>query len=273
MHGSGERHQRRTSPLVWVACGCAVAVFVIGLVVALVVVQATSKARELAREMQDPAAREERARETLNAARLPDGYHPMMSFSLPFVMEVALLSDQPPDENGEPQPWEERGFLYLEMLSIGNQQEELRAFFEGRTNDPRALRSSGINVRVREVIARGEVDRSQLDGAAISWVAHRGSFDAAGAASDGITTLILIECGEKRRLRMGIWFAEVDETDLDFVEQVQAASAGATTRTAPSAATEDGDGPEEADGVVDWTGTPADGAAIAELLEPLRPCA
>lgn len=235
-------NEKKTSPLVWIGCGCAVAVFFIGLAAALLVIKGVDEARELAEEMSDPRARTAKVMETLNAERLPEGYHPMLGFSLPFVMDLAILSDLPSDpESGEPQGWRERGFIYIEMLSLGRQQDELRAFFAGETNDPRALRRSGINVDVREVIARGVIDRAEIDQAEVMWVAHEGTIDAAGSRSDGITSIILMECGEARRMRMGIWFAPLPEAGLEE----------------PAA----------------LAGTPADGEAIAEFLAPLRPCA
>ena len=58
--------------------------------------------------------------------------------------------------------------------------------------------------------------------ARLLWAAHRGGVEARGQRGDGLTTLILVECEENQKLRLGIWFgpdpepdAPLDEADWD----------------------------------------------------------
>ena len=126
------------------------------------------------------------------------------------------------------------------MFSFGWQRDELRDFFDGKTNDPEVLRQQNINLDLGEILARGEAAHPQ---ATVRWVAHEGGVGGmGGGSSDGLVTLLLFECGDSdRRLRFGIWYA-------------------------PDPRQETGD--ENAD----LTGTPADGAAVEAFVASFRPC-
>jgi hypothetical protein len=193
----------------------------------------------------------------LGAATLPAGYYPMLGLSVPFITDIAMLSDKPSDDSGEPQGFDQRGFIFFEMFNFGREQEELREFFEGKTDDARVLRRHNINLRVGERLANGEVNR---DDSEILWVAHRGRIDVMGTRQNGITTLILFDCPEDRRLRMGIWFAPMP------------GATEAEREEAEEKAVEAVDGADAAPSELDLTGSPADRVAVEAFVSGLRPC-
>lgn len=226
-----------TSPWVWIGCGClGMAVLIVASVAGLFYV-GSRMARDFATSMEDPAAQQPRALAVLGADRLPDGYHPLVAMTIPFIVKLAILSDEEPGADGRVERFGERGYIYLDFLRLGN-QEELLDFFEGRTDDPRVLRRQNINLRLEEQLARGEIEREDVK---VLWVAHRGEVTLSTGSGEGITTMLLFECEKDRRQRLGIWFGP----DPD---------------------------PEAAAEALDLAGTNADPAAITGFLEPFRPC-
>ncbi len=238
-----------TSPWVWVGCGCGIAVLVgVAALVALGFLGAR-KAREIRHDMTDPESRTEKVLGVLGTDAVPDGYYPMIGLSIPFLMDMAILSDLPVKDDGEPQGFDKRGFIYIAMISLGRQQKELRDFFAGRTESPDVLRRQRINLDIGERLANGKVERPDAE---VLWVAHRGDVDVMGSRSEGITTLILIDCPQDRRMRMGIWFGP--EPAVEAAVEAAAASE-AVAGTAP-----------------DLTGTNADQEVITRFLAHMRPC-
>lgn len=232
--------EQKTSPWIWIGCGCALAVFLVAAVVVGFGVLGVRKAQQIAEELETPEGRERAVLRTLGSDRLPDGYYPVVGIQIPFVMDMAILSDQPLPE-GDPDDAEfgERGFIYFKMITFGSQQQELRDFFEGRTDDPDVLRENNIDLRVREVVGRGEAEHP---GSEVLFVAHRGRVRALGSsANEGLISTILIDCPDDERMRMGIWFGP----DPD---------------------------PEAEPDALDLTGTVGDAQEITSFLAPFRPC-
>ncbi len=195
-------------------------------------------AKRVEREMRDPAARTAKAQRLLGTTALPDGYHAMVAFSIPFLMDVAILSAQEPDEKGVIRDFGERGLIYVQFIRAGQDEQELRDYFEGKTSDPRVLRENNIDIDADEIIGRGVV---QLADATLMYVAQRGRVSAQGFEGGGVTSLGLIDCPADQRLRMAIWFGP-DPSPGWSVEEV------------------------------DLTGTPADEAALAEFMGRFRFC-
>lgn len=225
---------------VWVGLGCLVAVVAaVGAVVALSWF-GYQKVKEVEAEMRDPEARASAVLSVLGADALPEGYHPLVGFSVPFLMRVAILTDRPPEQDGSPGGgFEERGFVFIEMLRRDSGRDELRDFFEGRTDDPQVLRDHDIRIDAEEVLDRGAIE---LDDATVLWLASRGRVRMSGSSSQGLTTLLLFQCGvADSRGRLGIWFSPDPDPDTP--------------------------GPE-----LDRTGTAADPEAIRAFVEPFSVC-
>ena len=229
-----------TSPWVWIGCGCLVAILLVVAAVGGLGYFGMRQAKQLEEDLRDPDARRSKALEVLGAETLPEGYYPGVALSIPFLMDMAMLSDREPEPGAEPQPLGERGLFYLDVFSFGRQRDELRDFFDGKTNDPEVLRQQNIDLDLDEVIARGEAAHPQ---ATVRWVAHTGDVGGMGSAdAGGLVTLLLFECGDgDRRLRFGIWYA-------------------------PDPRVESGDDTASLDG------TPADGAAVEAFVASFRPC-
>jgi hypothetical protein len=230
----------QTSPWVYVGCGCgAAAILGVAALVGLLVFGAR-KAQELGEELKDPGSRQERVISVLGGD-IPEGYYPVIGMEVPFIMEMAMLGDQPPGEDGElDDPMGERGFIYMRTRARKSKREKLEDFFEGRTNDLDALRKSNINLGRGEMIDRGAFE---LEKFGVRWIAQRGEVSMGRGRSSGITSVILVECPNDTSAaqRIGIWFGPE-----------------------PASAEEGAE--------ADLTGTPADEEALRHFLGHFAPC-
>ena len=226
-------------PWVWVGCGCVGAIVALVLIVAGLGFWGAQKARELGETMTDPEARTEKALEILGAEALPDGYFTVAAFAVPFVFDFAVLSDQPPAEDGQPSEPARNGFIFMSFPAFGDGDEELYDFFEGRTDNVDSLKRERFNVDLKERLATGRLDRAEDQ---ILWVSHRGAVesDEIDDSHEGLVTMMLLECDDDRR-RVGIWFGPD-----------------------PS--------PESPAASLDLTGTVGDESEIESFMRPLEPC-
>ena len=192
----------KTSPWVWVAVGCGGFLLVCVLGAVGLGFLGFRWAKGLEATLKDPVARTDKVTGILGCEELPEGYYAMVGMSIPFVMDLAVLTDVEPVDGEEPHDIDERSFIYLEMLSFGKQSQELRDYFEGKTDNASVLRQNNINIRVDEIIKRGTIDRPNGN---LLYLVQRGSLDAFGTDLDGYTAMILIDCPGDRRTRMGFW--------------------------------------------------------------------
>ncbi len=223
----------------WVGCGCIGAIGAIGILVVTLGFWGVRQAQRFGEEIKDPAARSEKALSALGASEIPDGYHAVVAFSIPFLLEVAVLSDRAPDESGRPPSIGEHGFIYVSYPAFGQDQRKIRDFFEGKRDDFDELGRHRIDLELDERIANGRISREDDD---LLWVSHRGTIDTddAGRSKEGLVALLLIECGDSRN-RFGIWLGPDPDPDAEASK-------------------------------LDVTGTVADPEAIETFMNPIHPC-
>lgn len=200
---NGEK--KTTSPWVYVAAGCG-GILVLGVVaLAGLGYGAFRFGKQIEKDLKDPAARAAKVKAVLGADTLPDGYHPMIGMSIPLIMDMAMLSDREPGADGQVHGPGQRGFIYVRVLSAGSNEKELRDYFEGKTNDDSVLRRNKVNIHVRdqEVIRRGLVE---TNGYPVMYLAQRGDMQMNETRSRGVHSLLLVDCPQDERMRMGIWF-------------------------------------------------------------------
>jgi hypothetical protein len=211
--------EKKGFPWGWVLGGCAIAVVLIIIAVVGGGYFLYNKAQEFSEDMKDPKKREAKVMEVLGAETLPEGLHPIIGFSVPMVMDVAILGDEPSTEYGEP-PGDpgERGFIYFSMISSGHQRQELQEFFEGKRSNSSMLRQYDVDIDVREVLGRGELESK---GQKIRWVSHRGDRRHTSSSKTVLMTMMLFECPDKdRRMRLGVLFAPDPGVEVQ-AEQVE----------------------------------------------------
>jgi len=230
--------EKGTSAWVYVGLGCLLSVLMVVAGVISIGYFGYQKFNVLKKEMTDPVARTAKAKAVLGSDELPNGYYAMASFSIPFVMDMAILSDRRPERDGRTRGIGRWGYVYFRFLQRGRDQEELREYFQGKSADASILRKHNIRLEHQEIIKRGLVE---LPAERLLYVAQRGDVRMHGSRHHGVTTFILIQCPSDESERMGIWFGPD-----------------------PS--------PNKPVGLTDFTNTPADEGAIREFMSHFRPC-
>jgi hypothetical protein len=200
---NGEK--KATSPWVYVGIGCVVLLFLGVVAVAAIGYGAFRWGKQVEKDLKDPATRTAKVKAVLGADTLPEGYHPMIGLSIPLLMDMAMLSDREPGPDGQAHGPGQRGFIYVRVLSADSNEKELRDYFDGKTNDDSVLRRNKVNIHVRdqEVIRRGVVE---TNGYPVMYLAQRGDLQMNETRSQGVHSLLLVDCPQDERMRMGIWF-------------------------------------------------------------------
>jgi hypothetical protein len=269
---------KKTSPWVYVGCACGVLVLL-----ALAAIVATTwfgyrAAKNVAEGFENPEKRAERARAVLPYDTLPEGYQALGAFSIPFVVDLAFFSTEPVDEpatpDAEPAGTEpvqtesteleasasdsapateasgpeihadvdldfgERGLVYLVLRRLGKERADLDRYLRGEGPTPDWMGKGNVNVESDEVIRNGQLTAG---GAKLSYTARRGKVTTNGEDRDGLFAFFLATCPDDEKARIGIWFAPDPEPGRPVAE-------------------------------VNWTGTPADPAALQSFTSHFRYC-
>lgn len=283
---------KKTSPWVYVGCACGVLVLL-----ALGGIVATTwfgyrAAKNFAEGVADPVKRAERAREVLPYDTLPPGYEPLGALSIPFLVDLAFFSTERLEDTGAAEPeagatepaatgtepaapdgtepastepagteppaadtagsespsrvttddvdleFGERGLVYVVMKRLGGERAELDRYLRGEGPAPDWMGQGNVNVESEEVIRNG---RLEAGGAQLVYTARRGEVTTQGDRRDGLFNLFLADCPGDKKARVGIWFAPDPAAGRPVAE-------------------------------VDWTGTPADPAALQSFAGHFRFC-
>ncbi len=203
----GPPRKSGTSPWVYIGCGCAGLVILGMATFSAFTYFAYRKGKEIEKTWSDPKAREEKAREVLAYDKLPEGYYPLGAMSIPFVMDMAMIGDDPPPAGAKPDDHEgfkDRGFMYFKVRRMGKGDREVRDFMAGKGKKPDWIQSDS-DFDKQEVLRRGELE---ANGQKILFNAMRGEVDINDQRKDGITTMMLIDCVQAKdeRIRFGLWF-------------------------------------------------------------------
>ena len=232
--------KQQRSPLFYVLIGCGglLALIMIGFAVAGFLVYRAGKG--MVDGMTDPNQKAANVQKMLGAA--PAGYHPVMTFSVPLMMDMAMLGDQPQLADGG-FPEFDRQFIYFRVIA-NEQSNRAKEFFDGEGTDTSALQGSGVNVDAKDILRRGALKTA--NGTAVKYVATRGTMDtqqgrARQDATPGLNTLMYYECNGDTAVRMGVWMMKDSTPELP-AEQLQ------------------------------LDGTVADEAEIQQFIGPLAPC-
>ena len=224
----------------WVGCGCLGALGAVAVLAVAIGFWGVQKARQFGEEIADPGERAKKVLGVLGASEMPEGYHPVVALSVPLLLDVAVLSDLPPDETGLPPEFGDHGFIYVSYPAFGRNQREIRDFFEGKRDDLDELGRHRIDLDLDERISNGKFSREADD---VLWVSYRGTIDTddAGRSKEGLMALLLIDCGGDSRHRFGVWLGPDPDPEAEAAD-------------------------------LDLSGSVSDPEAIEHFLSPIHPC-
>lgn len=244
MEADGRPLKKPTSPWVYVGCGCGLAVLLALATLAALTYWGYRQAQDFEKSFRDPQARAEKFRQILPYRELPAGYYPVGAFSVPLLMDMAILSDQEPQPGERPSEGragiDKRGFFYMNMRHLRDNREKMERFLRGEAPPPdeSPWRQSDVNFDPKEVIRRGTLDAG---GQPVLYAASRGEISRKGHGhEEGIVTMVMPQCRDSR-LRFALWFGPDPSPDKPIAE-------------------------------ADYTGTNADPAAIQEFLGHFQLC-
>lgn len=197
--------RKNKSPWFYLGIGCAV-VAVIAVILAGTCGYAGYRFfGKVKQEFTDPAAREQKVLELLGTTSIPQGYVAGFALDVPLAMQVAFLTDQEVKVSGDSVDprFQERSFMYVHLKFKKANDQALLDFFEGRTDDPRALRDAGVNMDFGsgEILSRGVIDGAPK----LLYAVQRGRSPMSHSNADLLTALVMIQCAQDPSLRIGIW--------------------------------------------------------------------
>jgi hypothetical protein len=213
MDADGRPQRKSTSPWAYVAIGCGLAVL-LGLVgISGYTYLMYRQGKQMADGFKDPKVREQKTREVLPYKTLPAGYYATGAFSVPLLMDFAILSDRPPEQGkAEGQEFDQRSFIYMNMRHMRDNREKMERYLRGEAPAPddSAWQKSSVNFDAKELIGRGTLN---LNGMPVLYAANRGEVSKKGEAKGkGIVTMVLPECPDDR-LRFGVWIGPDPQAD------------------------------------------------------------
>ena len=225
----------------WVGCGCGLMVALTLAAVVTITWLGYRAKQSFEADMKDPVAREARSQTILGYDELPAGYHAAGGFELPFVVEMAMLTDRDipaGEEVDEDSAFGDNGFVFLKVRGMdANDKQRLESYLEGQSDETNVfgLDNPGVDFEPGEVIRRGRLPVAE---GTVRYVAQSGR---RSRGRESIFAVIYVECASppNTRQRMGVWFEAVAET------------------------------PNAAD---PYAGTPADEARLAEFLGHFKLC-
>jgi hypothetical protein len=237
-----EQKKKQTSPWLYVGIGCGALVLlgVVGSIAA--VVFGENKIKEISEDMSNPVTRTEKVKKMLGAQTLPEGYFAIMALSVPVLMDTAVLSTSAPDAPKKSRKGQASFFVYLLLKAASvNDQEELREYLDGRSDDASVLTRNKVRIHTEEIIGRGAI---QLEGHRLLYLTQRGELGSSSghdSTEPGINAIILIECPGETRLQMGLWIAPDPSPGTPLAQ-------------------------------LELKGTPADPEALRAFMSHLNPC-
>jgi len=198
--------RQKTSPWLYIGCGCGLLVFLGLAAIVTLTVFGYKKGKDFEESFKDPVKREAKTREILRYDTLPEGYYPMGAFSVPMIMDMAMLTDHEPapgEGDKGASEFRERGFVYTVFRGwLIKKPNELRDYLEGKGERPKWMNRSDIDLENREILKRGHVD---VNGHDVLYVATRSDADHPGKKRNGLVTFPAITCPNDTRQRMGLW--------------------------------------------------------------------
>ncbi len=261
-------------PSTVLGCGCALVITLFLTVVLGVTLAAYRAGKRLDELAADPAAAATAVGRVLPFRPLPADYRAFGTLSVPWTFQVAFLLGT---ADGPPAPSDlervDRGFVFVRVRDWLARGDRTRTWMTAGAGDAQPIEQQGLDFSPGPVVGRG---RLHSGAAAVTWLARRGEIriDArhfggsgeggvvadraprpaagddgpGGAAAAGrparpaVLTLLSIDCGDDPYERFALWFAPDPSPARPVAE-------------------------------TDWSGTPGDGAALADFLARLDLCA
>lgn len=239
--------KKGTPAWIWIGCGCFLCIVLIVGAIGGLGFAGFSWVQSLVEDMADPQARTAAALDMLGAETLPPDYHARAFFSLPFLMELVILSDGPPPVAIEAEDFEEKAeqlsnlvltgenmgantliYLKLRKRNAEDAIEDVLAG-QGRGNTDIDL---GVEFEAASSLGQGELE---VHGERVTWRAYRGRMDTVGGDHTGIFAAVQVFCASSE-IHDLLWFQKT-QTDTVSTATAPAPAAPATSSSTTNSST------------------------------------
>ena len=196
-----DHEEKKTPAWVWIAVGCSIPIVLIIVLIGGVGFFGYRVAKQM--KSDTPEQRAERVMATLGCREIPEGYFPAVSLSVPFLFQMAMLSDRPFDPNEKDHTTsKEKGLIYVKSIR-GQNEKKVRDFIDGKADPSELLGQGNIRLGKLKPIGRGSFEGA---GGTLHWVSNQGDLQAHGNNIDGLVSLVYVECPGDSKFRLAIWY-------------------------------------------------------------------
>ena len=253
----------KTPVWAWIGCGCLLCIFLFFAVIGGIGLAGVSFVKGMVEDMADPASRTASVLELLGAEALPEGYVVRAVLKIPFIMQVAILSDGEPLPAVEGEDFEEKaqqlenlvlrsdqlGDNTIIYLKLRDRKEDLHVedLLSGRAHG-NANVDLGVRFESVEEVSEG---KATVGAQPLTWRAFEGAMEVVGGEEFGVFAAVQVACagGEIHDV---LWFQK----------------SGPIEEKVP----DDGSVPDVNAAVARLAGTPADPEALRGLFEHFSLC-
>jgi len=195
--------ERKTPVWVWIGLGCLIPVVLVAVLIGAAGFWGYKTVKQVTSAT--PEERAERAMKILGCEKIPEGYYPAFSITVPFLAEFTMLGDKAPEfKGGKGDAVKERGFFYVNSIKGNDDGKNLKDYVEGKAEANEITSQGGLQVgHDLELIRRGQFP---FGPGTLRYAANRGSVTAEGKHVKGLVTIFFVECPADTRVRMGAWF-------------------------------------------------------------------
>jgi hypothetical protein len=196
-----EEVQKKRSPWVYVGIGC-LAITIFGCLGSLIGMKLVCGGmKQWAEDLNDQQKQEQKARAAAEESLggVPVGYYPVFTFGIPFVFDMIVFVDHPPQPDAA--ITFDRLFYFQRVIETDN-TNRIQEYFEGK-GDAEALK--GAQIDAKQELARGELTHQERK---VRWIAARGRIQTQGPyerGEDGIINAMLFDCPKDGKMRIAMW--------------------------------------------------------------------
>lgn len=196
-----ENEEKKTPAWVWVVLGCSIPVVLIIIFIGGTAIFGYRMAKQISSDT--PEQRAERVKDVLGCREIPEGYFPAITISVPFLFQMAMLTDRPFDPKSKDHTVsDEKGLIYVKSIR-SKDERKLRDFIEGKADPSEMLGQGNIRLGKLTPVGRGSFEGA---GGTLHWSSNVGNVQAHGNNINGLVNLVYVECPADSKFRLAVWY-------------------------------------------------------------------
>jgi hypothetical protein len=204
----------------WLGCGCGAFLLLAGLMFGGFIWVVVHQAHQTEEMTHDPVRLARAVQAVVPYKELPSGYRPVGTFSLPFVLDLAIFADRDLQQysrgTGQHLPPEAKAFVVIRTLSFLGHHQNTDLSQPGLSGDnaPPWIKELGLSVASNDLVSRGSL---QIAGHTATYRTVRMRKYRGGEHWSNLTAVMVINCGDSHWLHSVAWSVPAPPSDnADF---------------------------------------------------------